>query len=180
MTDSGLVPQAKWPRRVAVTALFCVPGLYFLGVGILEVRSARESASWPSVQGRVVSAKVTRQVSSGTKSSGADRTGSRSGSRSSVSFHAKVVYEYTVGGMGYSNDKIAFQAGGDREEAERLVAKYPAKGPVTVYYRPGDPQKSVLEPGTKPRTPLGIYLGIVFIVVTIAVSVALSRFKTSE
>ena len=38
-----------------------------------------------------------------------------------------------------------------RAHADDLVTRYPAGGEVTVYYQPGHPEQSLIEPGVEPR-----------------------------
>ncbi len=64
------------------------------------------------------------------------------------SFEPYVKYSYAVQGKGYTNDKIlpVNYLTEDENVANKALAPDRANAPVTVYYHPNDPSRSVLEP----------------------------------
>jgi hypothetical protein len=58
-----------------------------------------------------------------------------------------VSYTYVVGGKNYTNDRIYLYPSDDTDErrALNLVALYPARKKITVYYKPSNPNDSVLD-----------------------------------
>jgi hypothetical protein len=141
------------PRRI----VFGVGALIFLGagVGLLvlgtgQLKKARASESWPSVQGIVVSSTVER-------SSEHDNTDH---------YQASVVYEYAVDGVTYSCNRVSYGATrGLQEEAQAEAKRYPKGKRVEVYYDPDDPDVAVLEPGKAGEPYLWLGLGGAFAVV---------------
>jgi hypothetical protein len=115
---------------------------------------SRESTGWPAVTGLVVDTRVVWSSSP----------------RSGRSYWPLVHYRYVVEGTTYSGDRVSFRADYGHADAEGAVAKYPAGSVVSIFYSPGVPQKSVLEPGTWHGGPLMTVL--VFIMVA-AIAVAL-------
>jgi hypothetical protein len=94
-------------------------------------RLSRESTGWPRVAGVVVE---TQAVWS-------------SSPRSGRSYWPRVRYRYAVGGTAYVGDRLSFRASYGRADVESAVARYPTGSAVSVSYSPGDPRRSVLEPG---------------------------------
>jgi hypothetical protein len=116
--------------RDLVVAGVLVAGMLALGGSILgfSARSmllARESRSWPTVQGVVVAA-------------GLDEG------------RARVATAYEVDGVSHRTERVGFdvfdQPGG-RGTSEAILARYPVGAQVGVHVRPGDPTRAVLEPG---------------------------------
>jgi hypothetical protein len=99
----------------------------------LELRRlSQESAAWPRVRGEVVD---TRLVWS-------------SSPRAGQAYWPTIHYRYSVDGAGFSGQRVSFRPSYGRAEAEAAVSKFSAGSPVSVWYRPGDPRTSVLEPDT--------------------------------
>jgi Protein of unknown function (DUF3592) len=121
----------------------------------LELRRlSRESTEWPAVAGVVVD---TRAVWS-------------SSPRSGRSYWPLVHYRYSVDGTTYGGDRVSFRADYGRADAEDAVAKYPVGSTVSIFYSPGVPQRSVLEPGTWHGGPL---MTVLVLTTVLAIAVAL-------
>ncbi len=97
-----------------------------------SMREQRASASWPTVQGSVVAARVIE---------GRGRRG--------PTFRPEIEYVYTVGGIAHRGNRyrVVHMSMGWRSWAEDIVAQHPPSAPVTVYYDPSDPARAVLSPG---------------------------------
>ncbi len=121
--------------------------------GLWEALQAHQSASWPSVEGTVVSSKV----AVGSSGSGKSR---------STTYKAKVVYRYQVDGAAYENDvlRIGQVAMGWKSGAKEDVRQHPP-GPDTVYYDPSQLSNSVLEPGLYWGVGLKPAVGCLFLMV---------------
>lgn len=102
----------------------------------LQVRAARE---WPSTPGRVVvSASELRDV----KVLDSEReTGSKLEQRN----FANIVYEYSVSGQKFSNNRVSIGEDRGNFQVAETIAKYPVGTDVTVYYNPLHPRDAVLE-----------------------------------
>jgi Protein of unknown function (DUF3592) len=124
MTPTGV-------RLFALLPLLIGGGLLFAGVRLLL--RAHASNDWPTVMGKVVSSSVD---SSRSKDHG-------------TTYHAEVLYEFTVRGTHYSSNDIAVggYSSSNPARARRLVNQYPAGDKVIVHYSPSDPETSLLEPG---------------------------------
>lgn len=99
-----------------------VLGLILAAAGLISLQPALRSLRWRAVEGTVTQAgSPTGQVPEGLR------------------------YVYSVGGRQYSGSRAAFQpllSGG-----HALSELYQTGQPVTVYYDPGAPDRSVLRPG---------------------------------
>ena len=132
----------------------------------LELKKlSRESAGWPQARGLIVE---TRPVWS-------------SSPRSGKSYWPTIHYRYSVDGTTFSGDRVSFRSSYRRAEAENAVARFPVGSVVSVWYRPGDPQASVLEPTTWKAGPLMILLvpatvaAIILALICLAVLLFVSR-----
>lgn len=118
--------------------------------GLWEGLQAQRSASWPSVEGTIVSSKVT-----------SERSGS--GKNRGVSYKAEVRFQYQVDGAAYENDvlRIGQISNGFKSFPQADVKRHP-KGPTTVYYDTAEPANSVLEPGLHLALGLKPSVGLLF------------------
>jgi hypothetical protein len=143
-------PMEPWwaARRLARNWGVLIVGLGLLVAGIVagkvfetDVSTAAKSKGWPSVQGEILSSKI------------GVRQRRNEGVNKDVSF-PEVVYSYTVDDKRHEGSRIRFHHSGRdaflrRSQVEELIAGYPVGKTVPVYYDPGDPSESVLEPGAQ-------------------------------
>jgi hypothetical protein len=122
---------------MVVGGLFVVLGIALLtGVGWLYAQ-ARESVSWPSTSGRIVSA---------------DREASTGRGQGTTSYRLVLSYEYSVAAQRFAGHRVSF---GDlfftwtrsSSEAERRRQRYPPGGEVTVWYDAKRPERCTLVNG---------------------------------
>jgi hypothetical protein len=90
-----------------------------------------ESRGWPHVPGEIVSARVGRH---------------HGGYRSGTTCNAELRYRYAVYGVPHVGHRVSFDGSGSCDEAAQVVDRHPPGQVVDVYYRPSDPETSVLEP----------------------------------
>ncbi len=130
------------------SSIFILIGGAVLFFGVKSLVTAKASETWPTVQGKVVSSSVD----------------SKQGDKGGTTYHAEVLYEYTVAGQLQSSNNIAFGSYGssDPSRARGTVNKYPAGSAVTVHYSPTNPGKSVLEAGISGKTFFLPAFGTVF------------------
>ncbi len=133
--------------------LFMIAGGALCLWGLREAFQAQRSGSWSSVEGTVVSSKLTSQSSGTGKSRG-------------TTYKAEVKYHYQVDGAAYENDvlRIGQISMGWKSEAREDVRQHPP-GPETVYYDPAEPADSVLEPGLYWSVGLKPVVGLLFVAV---------------
>jgi len=126
-------------------------GLSYWGWNILQ--DARASASWPTIDGKVVKSEVTHSIDS----DGGD------------SYSPEITYVYIVNNEQLANKTIKFgeNSYSSRKKAEGIAASYPVGKNVTVYYDPQQPDKSVLEPGVSGGSYIVLGIGVLFILITL-------------
>lgn len=130
---------------IIALALF---GLLFLWIGLRLRQHGHASALWPSTLGHV--------LESGVDDSDSD------------SLSAKLRYEYTVNGQKHIGWRIAFAGySPDRRSIEDLLAEYPSRAAVPVYYDPADPARSTLKTGAHRDWLLPAGLGAAFLGVAV-------------
>jgi hypothetical protein len=103
-------------------------GTAILAWGIGQLRLARASRDWPRVEGRVTSSYIEDNRRWGT---------------------ARVEYAYSVAGSRYTSRQISFDlfnGPGGYGRARSIVARYPVRRKVLVYYAPGRPATAIVEP----------------------------------
>ncbi len=133
-------------------------------IGVENVYKAWKSTAWPTVEGEIIASSIETQYSTGTEVS-------------SSTYHAKILYEYTVNGTIFTGHRVAYgeYGTGDPAHAERISDKYPKGMAVFVYYMPGKYRESVLEPGLKGVPWFFLVLGLVFLFAGILMVVFLPR-----
>ena len=130
---------------------FMIAGGLILYFGSRNLQRAKESSDWPTAQGVVQRSSVEYHDS--------DEGGG--------TYHAEVMYEFTVDGATFSGNCVAFGDYGSSNpsHARRIVNKYPKGTAVNVYYMRENPEVCVLEPGLKGQTWFLPAFGLVFFVI---------------
>jgi hypothetical protein len=129
------VPDLPW----FVYAMLLAPlGLLLAAAAYktLQVRAARE---WPSTPGKVVTSNSqTRDV----KVLDSER---ERGHRFEQRNFANIVYEYSVSGQKFSNNRVSIGEDLGNFQVAETIAKYPVGAVVMVYYNSRHPREAVLE-----------------------------------
>jgi hypothetical protein len=145
--------------------LFILAGAGVFSWGVQNLARARESVDWPKAPGRILSSRVL--VSKSTDSDG----------YSSISYSARVEYEFFVQRRKFTGTRIAYGDYGSssRSRHEEIVERYPEGGQVEVSYRPSQPEECLLEPGVKGQTWFLPLFGLVFLIPGMAMAIFLPR-----
>ncbi len=140
---------------IIVSEIFLVVGVLLGGFLLWQLIKGMKAKNWPTAQGKVVSSRVTTNIS---RDSDGDR---------STTYGAEINYRYEVDGYEYSGDRRSFAdySSSNRRRAEKIIARFAPGAEVDVYYRPDDPEKSVLEPGINLVSVLFLLLPAIFLVV---------------
>jgi hypothetical protein len=127
--------------RLAVSCLAIV----FIAMGLMRFREGDRARGWITVGGRVVSSHVNEYTA-------------KDGTRH---FRPMVIYAYSVDAARFMSSRIGFSPvdSTNRADAEQAAGRYPVGKAVQVYYNPGDPQQTVLEP-TNPAWTAIILAGV--------------------
>ena len=120
------------------------------------IEEGKASLQWPTVQGRIVSAKVIER-----EQRRRYNYGSREPYEEQTMYAPHITYTYAVAGKTYTSDRLEF--GGDFSSssstyAHTMVDTYLPGTPVEVYYNPNSPASAVLQNGI-PDSMYWIYWG---------------------
>lgn len=146
-------------KPLSVLALLCLAGgIVTLVYFVYLIRSAGNSADWPSTTGKLIKCRVAKHRSSSV--GGRYGYGSRN---DTVSYYLEVEYDYEVAGVPRRGSRFYFGPGtGDRDYWEEKAKKYCAERSVDVYYNPGDPGESSLETEGGEENYIFILMGLGF------------------
>jgi hypothetical protein len=128
LTIAGALNDVPLPVALCVTGL----GMLILAISIVRLYKFSISRTWLSTIGRITSSEMeTRRVARGR----------------SVTYHAAIVYDYSVEGTKYAGKRISFgdYGSGNPNHARQILNRYPVGKQISVYYNPSKPEDSVLE-----------------------------------
>ena len=99
---------------------------------LMQSARGRAAAGWPTAAGTVTSTRIDE----------------KSALKGGFFYTPVILYRYTVAGMDYHGDRIAFgDMSGSHLEAEKMLQSYPVGSAIHVHYNPGRPEESVLQTG---------------------------------
>ncbi|MGJ8656430.1 MAG: DUF3592 domain-containing protein [Akkermansiaceae bacterium] len=153
-----------WVLRIFL-GVFLMAGLAMLGFGISNMITAKESESWPSVKGVVLTSKVSVNSDSDGTTYGAD-----------------VTYKYVVDKQRYEGDRVAFGevSTSSRNRAQKIVKRYRKGKKVAIFYDPNEPEVSVLEKGVSGGSWLLPGMGVLFFFVPLGILIFTERAHRKE
>jgi hypothetical protein len=119
-------------------------GVFVVLISVVGLTKFRASKTWLWTTGEITSAEMEKHVGHGRSRS--------------VSYHAAIVYDYSVQGTKYSGHRVAFgeYGTGNPNHARQILNCYPLGKQVDVYYNPSKPEDSVLER----RLGCAVYIGL--------------------
>lgn len=138
-----------------------VLGLSMAAFGIYFIGYSNEATSWPSVEGRIVQTTVRAWTPGGT-----GRALTPSERQRRRRFYPEVTYQWTVNGQSFTGSRYSLGESQDdhaeRAEAVEAARRFPAGGPIEVFYDPDDPSSAVLnrarQGGAYVPLPLGLLM----------------------
>lgn len=132
-------------------------------IGIYRYNLGKASKSWPSTSGKITYSRVE------------SRTGNNH-----QEYRPSVKYTYNLDSNSYTGKQITSSDVYQRNlsAAKDILKKYPVGAEVTVYYHPGDPTKSLLEPGMIKNVYL--LLGAAAFCYFLAVLILISEFRKKK
>ncbi len=159
-TKSITASQLRWQKGGSYILIFL--GLALFGFGVTFINDARESASWPVVEGTVQNIAVSRHVGSHAKK--------RKGVPRTTRYFYSVNYLYTVDGNTHRGQQFSLGDGkraGDLYEDMATAraagnAAYPSGSIVLVYYNPENVERAVLSAGANWGSYMPAILGLLF------------------
>ncbi len=175
-------PAATSPWEVGSALLNAARFWWVVGVGVLiaggtagfragdQMLDAADSRTWPTAKGRMVVSYYDvrrtpekKTILSSTPVSSTTTLVRYRVTPASETVYADIRYSFTLDGRTYTSSNLWF---GPSSATEDTVRRFPRDAEVWVYYKPGAPSVSVLEPGLKcPHgyVHAGIAVGIVLL-----------------
>ena len=153
---------------IFISSGFAFFGCLFALFGILALEQESAAQSWPTVEGKIITSKVTgRRKKKDVKKQDAKKKKAVTKKRTKAKPVAKIVYRYKVNGKKYTSNIIAFSKFDLKmpNDPTSLVLRYSKGKKVTVYYNPDDLSEAVLEPGGSKGGFVFIIVGLLFIAV---------------
>lgn len=140
VTVSGGLQAVPLPVALLVLGL----GAFVVLISVVGLYKFRASKTWLWTTGEITSAEMEKHVSQGRSRS--------------VTYHAAIVYDYSVQGTKYSGHRVAFGEYGtsNPNHARQILNYYPVGKQVNVHYNPSKPEDSVLER----RLGSAVYIGL--------------------
>ncbi len=141
--------------------IFVVVGASVAFFGIRSLIRAKASVDWPTTQGKVVASSVEYHDSD----------------EGSGTYHAEVMYDFSVNNTTFSGNRIAYgdYGSGNPSHARRVVNSYPKDKSVTVHYALDNPEECLLEPGIKGQSFFLPGFGLIFFTVGSLLAVFLPK-----
>lgn len=167
-------------------AALLVAVLVVAGTGLIfwagpSLKVARESANWPTAQGRILSSEKTYVTSSTTSTSNSSTVAGGTTRKSWTSYRPSISYSYTVDGSEYESTRLELGSI-DMGRTDEYLEDFPEGKEVTVHYNPEDPEQAVLIAGADATFYVLITLGflaiglaILIVFVTIFICRAIGR-----
>ena len=170
-SSKQLSPGMKFFFSRIFPLIFIVIGASVAFFGLRGLIRAKASTAWPSTQGKVIESSVDKQHSSS--------SGSHS---SSTTYHAKIIYKFTVEGTTFSGDRVAYGDYGssNSSHARQIVNQYPKGKKVIVHYMLVNPKECLLEPGLKLQSWFLPGFGLLFLLAGSAMAIFLPKTKSKE
>jgi hypothetical protein len=124
--------------------IFCiVVGLGIMGAGYYFEKRSQSMENWPVAYGKILSSEIIQRSSR----SGKSGQNLRSTSKTTMETLPRVRYEYLVANKKYTGETNTLALGPIQlsELGKILKEKFPAGGPIKIFYNPENPPDSALE-----------------------------------
>ncbi len=158
------IKGGAWILRIFLMIFLCV-GLGLIIFGVLSIKTAKDSETWPSVQGVILDSRIAINHGDDSTTYGAD-----------------VSYRYAVEGHKYKGDKVTVSemSTSSQTRASKIVQRYPIGKKVPVYYNPKESEDSVLETGLSDGSWLLPGIGLLFFIVPLIILIITEKSNRKE
>ncbi len=151
----GVVPTAVftdiiWLDQLA-WGLGIILGVFILITGVVILKDARDSSSWPKIEAVLKSASTTYHTTNASKS-----------------YVPRITCEFTVDGIKYTGTEYDFSSSYTRKElVMKKIAEVKNANPLLVRYKPSDPSINVIHSGVHSVHFIRMIFGAALIVVPV-------------
>lgn len=142
-------------------------GLAMAAFGVYFIGYSNDATSWPSVEGRIV--QTTVRTWTPRRPGGAGTDSERQRRRR---FYPEVTYQWAVDGQTFTGSRYSLGESQDdheeRADAVEAARRFPAGGPIEVFYDPADPSSAVLDRSRQGGAFVPLPLGLLMLGVGLA------------
>lgn len=154
-------------KKLIVIVIIAAPALIataLLCIGVIQITQSILAMNWPTTEGIITGSRIVKTLNGVSKPSPVAAT-----------HYPEVEYTYSVNNHKYVSRKISF---GDafEHDPKKVVLRYPTGRKITVFYKPGNPSISVLEP--RPRLE-SIEKLLISIFIGAAIIFAFKRYRST-
>ncbi|MEO0413887.1 MAG: DUF3592 domain-containing protein [Verrucomicrobiota bacterium] len=145
--------------KIIFALIFVLVGGGLIALGIVRLKGAQESKSWPSTSGQITELSIKQGRKSGKKENSFN---------SKRTYQPVVNYRYQVGDEAFTGNRVTYEPlsrSSSRVRAERVISAFTEGQTVTVFYDPDAPEKSVLQTGRTFQAYIIPVFGGVFLLV---------------
>ncbi|MEM8488554.1 MAG: DUF3592 domain-containing protein [Bacteroidota bacterium] len=151
-------------RRQKITGYVIIGiGLALFGFGVIFVQEARESVSWPIVEGTVQNVSVKRYID--------NQKRRRTNVQGTTQYYYAINYRYTIDGTSHSGSQFSLGEGdrasklyGDMPETRAAgAAAYPSGSKISIHVNPDNPARAVLSTGANWGTYVPGIIGLLML-----------------
>ena len=141
-----------------VLVIFPMLGGLLIYSAVTTWLTARQSVSWPTADGEILSVEVVEQDP--------EYSLRKRGEAEKTNYHADIRYRYQVDGRDYEGNRITANdsASIQREDIEAITSGYSAGQSIPVYYNPDSPDQALLQPGKSGDSVVVLIMGLAFLI----------------
>lgn len=144
---------------LCIAPIFFILAIIFGIIGIVNRNKAQKAGRWPSVQGKVIEARLE------------ERTSPDPEDFSMANFRPVITYQYKVNGKVYNSNKTGvIPMNYDQKTAQKKLDAFPLGSALTVYYNPENPEDALLNP-TKNTANIFLIIGVVSLVISCVMTI---------
>jgi len=119
-------------------SLFYLIGFYLLKTAIVDYTQSKKALNWPTASAQIIGSELITNYDS----------------EGSNTYTVEVNYQYSVNGISYINDNLAFgySSSSSKKTQQKILDKLNNAKKIYINYKPEDPQTSVIVPGLNNST----------------------------
>jgi hypothetical protein len=147
---------------IIVGAIFLLIGIIVSFISLIRILQSLFAKSWSTTEGKITRSKIyiSRSYSSSNTSSGATK-------QRTTSYRPDIEFEYRVQDQVYKSTRVYYgsKMGSSWKwrRSKKYVDKYPIGQSLTIFYKPSNYKKAVLEPGIHRELIFSILFGLLIL-----------------
>jgi hypothetical protein len=153
---------------IIIGGIFLIIGFVVTLMNLIRILQSLISKSWSIADGSITKSvvHVSRNYSSSGSSGG-------SGRRQTTNYRPDIEFEYRIQDTQFKSNRIYFGskmgASWKYRRSKKYVEKFPVGRHVSIYYKPSNHSKAILEPGVHRELLFGILMGILVLYIGYAI-----------